>query len=79
MGERVLDRWLPLLCGLGFGVIAVVVNVVSGDYLMAAVVGIVLAALTWWIWPGRTGSHVTHAEAQDRASDDDVIVYWRPG
>jgi hypothetical protein len=35
--------------------------------------------LAWWSWPLRTGRHISHADAQAGAGDDDVIVYWRPG
>ena len=61
------------------GAAAVAVNARDGNVVFAAVLLAVFAVVGWWSWPGRPGSHLTHAEAQAGAGDDDVIVYWRPG
>ncbi len=72
-------RWAGAVLGTLAVIAVVAVNVAQGDIVAAAIVFLVLGLLLWWSWPGRVGSHVGHAAAQETAGDDDVIVYWRPG
>lgn len=79
MGSIRLDRWLPaVIAVVAVGAVAVT-TALDGSPVQAVPVLAGLAVLGWWSWPGRRGSHMSHAEAQARAGDDDVIVYWRPG
>jgi len=50
-------------------------DISTGDLVFTGV----FVVLAWWAWPGRRGPHISHAEAQAGADDDDVIIYWRPG
>ena len=71
--------WIPALLGVVAGIVAVVVNIADGNIAFAVVLLLLFAGIGWWSWPGRQGSHIAHAAAQESASADDVIVYWRPG
>lgn len=57
--------------------IALTVTGGSNPFMFISVA--IFAGLALWSWPGRVGRHVSHADAQAAAGDDDVIVYWRPG
>jgi len=74
-----LGRWVPALFAVTAAVVAVVVNYAQGNVVFATVLLALVGGLAWWSWPGRKGSHLSHADAQANASDDDIIVYWRPG
>jgi mycoredoxin len=79
MASMRLDRWLPLLVALVAGLAVAVASFLDGQEAWAVVIVLAFAALAWWSWPNRTGTHLSHAQAQATAGDGDVIVYWRPG
>lgn len=60
------------------GIVLVAMAILDGNPFMYVTL-VLFAAMAWWSWPGRVGRHTPHAEAQAAASDDDIIVYWRPG
>ena len=74
-----LDRWLPVVAMLAGGVVVALLSFSGGSIVSGVVFVTAFAALGWWSWPGRRGTHVSHRRAHEAASDDDVIIYWRPG
>jgi len=74
-----VDRWLSALAIVFAAVILAAMGASRQSLLTTVLWLLALAVLSWWVWPGRQGTHISHAEAQDQADDDDVIVYWRPG
>lgn len=73
-----ISRWLaPVGLIVGAGVVLVVIR--AG--LVAAVVVLAVAVFAaWWVSPLRNPGGVHHTEAAHAAaSDDAVVVYWRPG
>lgn len=74
-----LDRWLPALALTGAGLTLVIMGLIDGTLTSTVISLLVLGVAGWWMWPGRTGPHVSHADAQRAAGDQGVIVYWRPG
>lgn len=47
--------------------------------LAVAVVLVLMGGYAWWVSPLRRGRHTGHVQAHERAADDDVIAYWKPG
>jgi len=75
-----MDRWLPAGSLVFAGLVLVSMGGLGTQSVATTAVFVtLLAVLAWWSWPGRRGSHVSHAEAQAAANEGDVIVYWRPG
>lgn len=75
-------EWIGASAALS-GLTVVGINYVQGDVVLASLllflVGSLFSSLFWWTRGKCGGPHVSHAAALAAASDDDVIIYWRPG
>ncbi len=75
-----VERWVPTVAVLLVAAMLGWEAIEGAGPSPAAAVGLaVLLALGWWLSPLRRGRHVPHDRAQAASSDDDVIVYWKPG
>lgn len=78
MGSIRRDQ-IPTAIVFGIGFVVLLAMAIASNNVFGWGSLVVFSVLAWWSWPSRAGRHAPHAEAQAAASDDDIIVYWRPG